>query len=130
VNTLFGCEEIKGAALELMVESLEEEATERRLRGLLNYHVDLEGLAKAARARSLAAGYYDAANYLMWLRGMIESGVDLELNADEAEGLSFIASARYEFERDHPACPQCGTRQCSTRPIMCRKCKLNFRSNR
>jgi hypothetical protein len=130
VNTLFGSCQIKTAAHELMVESLKQEATEKRISCLLDEdlsNVDFSVVVKAITARSLPAGYYDAATYLMWLRGILESGVALPVLADEAEGLSHIEAARCEFECGHPPCPRCGKRQFSTTVVICRNCKLNFK---
>lgn len=123
-------EGVRQAALELMVISLKEEDTERQIRVLQSQEASAETLAKVMPLRKVADGYYSFALYLMWLRGMLDSDVELEILADEAEGLRAIQTARFEFERDHPACPQCGARQYSMKPISCRKCNMSFRKAR
>jgi hypothetical protein len=123
-------ESIRQAALELMVESLKREDTERQLGALHDQDAGPEMLLKIVPARKLANGFYDYAAYLMWLRGMIEADVKLPILADEAEGLVAIRVARQEYEQAHPACPGCGARQYSTKPIHCRKCGMNFKKGR
>jgi tRNA(Ile2) C34 agmatinyltransferase TiaS len=61
---------------------------------------------------------------------MIDADVDITVFAEEAEGLRALASAQQQFERDHPACPQCGAQQYSTTPIKCRSCRLEFKKRR
>jgi hypothetical protein len=123
-------ESVRQAALELMVESLKREDTERQIGNLHAQEAGPEMLMKVAPALTLAHGFYEYASYLMWLRGMIEADVELPIYADEAEGLVAIQAARQEFERSHPGCPQCGVRQYSTTPILCRKCGMNFKKGR
>jgi hypothetical protein len=122
-------EGVRQAALELMVISLKEEDTDRQIRNLLDQEASPETLAKVMPVRKVADGYYSYAIYLMWLRGMLDSNVELALLADEAEGLRTLQTARQQFERDHPACPGCGIRQYSTAPIRCRngRCGMDFR---
>lgn|GEM_PF-6125091 len=118
---------IRTAALELMVESLREEDTNRQLDNLLMQDPSPETVAKLMPARKLADGFYPYASYLMWLRGMIASNIDVSIYADEAEGLREIETAAQQFAREHPACPRCETRQYSKTPISCRKCGMSFR---
>jgi tRNA(Ile2) C34 agmatinyltransferase TiaS len=58
---------------------------------------------------------------------MREANIDIEVLADEAEGLRAIEDALHEYDRAHPGCPRCGVRQYSATSILCRKCGLNFR---
>src|SRR5437867_9139801 len=112
-----------------MVESLKEAETERILDNLLEQGADEARLNKVLPKRRLAQGFYDCAQYLMWLRGMRDCGVELVILADEAEGLRALQLARQDFERDHPCCPRCSTRQFSTTALFCRNraCRMEFK---
>jgi hypothetical protein len=118
---------IRQAALELLVESLREEDVERQLDSLREQDAAPEILAKLAPRRTLADAYYEYAAYILWLRGKRADGIDIEVLADEAEGLSTIEDALREYDRAHPCCPRCGFRQYSATTMLCRKCGLNFR---
>jgi hypothetical protein len=120
---------VRQAALELMVESLKAKDVERVLDNLRQQDADEVTLAKALPVRSLPDGYYDFASYILWLRSMRDSGSEMTIYADEAEGLRAIEEARQEFESKHPACPQCRTRQYSGTAIRCRNsgCGLEFK---
>jgi hypothetical protein len=123
---------VRQAALELMVESLRAKDVERVLDNLRAQDADETTLSKALPVRALPDGYYDFAVYILWLRSMRDSGAGMTIYADEAEGLRAIEEARQEFERDHPACPQCHTRQYSSTAIGCRnsRCGMKFRRDR
>jgi|SRR5882672_2991104 len=121
---------IRQAALDLMEESLRAEDVQRVLDNLGLQNASDSTIAKALPVRKLPAAYYDFATYLMWMRGVIDSNVNISVMADEADGLRAIQSARYEFERNHPACPRCDARQYSSTPMMCRKCGLDFKKGR
>lgn len=122
---------VRHAALELMVESLRAEDVDRVVENLIAQDADPETLAKALPRRSLPNAYYDYAAYIMWLRSMRDADVDMEILADEAEGLRAIESAWQQYERDHPPCPQCGTRQLSRNALSCRKnCGAKFERRR
>jgi hypothetical protein len=123
---------VRQAALELMVESLDAEDVERQLDNLRAQDADEETLAKVMPMRTMADGFYDFASYILWIRGLIDSNVEIPIMADEAEGLRALEAARQEFERSHPACPQCGTRQYSSTAMRCRKsrCGMDFRKSR
>ncbi|MFL6310578.1 MAG: hypothetical protein ACJ71W_00605 [Terriglobales bacterium] len=124
---------IRRAALELMVESLGADDLARQIESIMSgddlmaYAVSL---AKTVPVRTVAEGFYDYAAYLFWIRSMIDADVDITVLAEEAEGLRALASAQQQFERDHPACPQCGAQQYSTTPIKCRSCRLEFKKRR
>jgi len=126
-------EGIRQAALELMEESLGADDLARQIESLsaeedlMAYAVSL---AKTVPVRSVASGFYDYAAYLFWIRSMIDADVELTILAEEAEGLRALAAAQQEFERDHPACPQCGARQQSSTPIRCRVCRMEFKKRR
>ena len=124
---------VREAAVELMKESLKEGDIERQIENvLLHGGAEESTLAKLMPVRTVADGFYNFATYLMWLRGMMDSGVEIVLTADEAEGLCAIEAARQEFERDHPACPQCGLRQYSRFAMSCRSsaCGAKFEKKR
>jgi hypothetical protein len=124
---------IRQAALELMVESLGADDLARQIESIMSgddlmaYAVSI---AKTVPVRTMADGFYDYAAYLFWIRSMIDADVDITILAEEAEGLRALAAAQHEFERDHPACPQCGERQSSRTPIKCRSCRLEFKKRR
>lgn len=124
---------VRQAALEMMNESLRADDLARQIQGLMSdddlaaYAVSL---AKTVPVRSVASGFYDYAAYLFWMRSMIDANVEITVLADEAEGLRAIEAARQEFERDHPACPQCGARQDSSTRIKCRSCRMEFKKRR
>jgi hypothetical protein len=128
VNVTQDIDEVRQAALELMVESLKEEDTERQLANLLAQGEAPEALAKMLPRRTLVDAYYLYAEYLMWLRATRDADVDVEILADEAEGLRAIEAARQEYEREHPACPECGNRQYSRFAVSCRisRCGAKF----
>ena len=132
MNVALDTDGVRQAALELMVFSLQEEDIDRQIGKLLHQDASPEMLAKVMPARKLADAYYTYAVYLMWLKGTLASGIELELLADEAEGLKAIDAARHEFEQTHPACPRCSVRQYSATPISCRnsKCAMKFRRER
>jgi hypothetical protein len=123
---------VRQAALELMVESLGAKDVERVLSNLRAQDADEFTLAKALPVRDLPDAYYDFASYILWLRSMRNSGVEVSILADEAEGLLAIEDARQEFELSHPACSQCRTRQYSSTAIRCRNsmCGMEFRKAR
>lgn len=123
---------VRQAALELMKESLGAEDVERQIDNLRAQDADEATLAKVMPVRTMADGFYDFARHIMWIRQMINSGVEISIMADEAEGLCALEAARQEFERQHPACPQCGTRQYSSTAMRCRKgrCGLEFGKKR
>lgn len=124
---------VRQAALELMVESLEADNCARQIQSIMSEQ-DLMAyavsLAKMVPLRTVAAGFYDYASYLFWVRSMMDVNVDIQILAEEAEGLRAIEAARYDFERDHPPCPQCGARQYSSTPIKCRSCRMEFKKKR
>lgn len=123
---------VRQAALELMVESLGAADVERRLDDLCAQDADEDTLAKVIPVWTMADGFYDFASYILWMRSMIDSGVEMSVLADEAEGMRAVHAAIQEFERDHPPCPQCGKRQLSSTAIRCRngRCGMDFRKKR
>src|SRR5579864_7588892 len=67
-----------------------------------------EHLRRVLPARTLAAGYYEWIDYLIWLAGMHDAVPFRELLACEAEGIKIIHDARGEFLRKRVRCPRCG----------------------
>lgn len=97
----------------------------------------MERADEAARARalddlperSLSPGYYDRSTYLLDLASAIDCGVTYDaglLCRDDVRGLQVLKRAKNEFERDHPPCPRCGTRQDNKWVTVCRSCSLTF----
>jgi len=123
---------IRQAALELMEESLGAEDVERQLDNLCAQDADEATLEKVIPVRTMADGFYEFASYLLWVRGILDANVEMSITADDAEGLRALEAARQQFERDHPACPQCGTRQYSSTEMRCRKgrCGMEFQKKR
>jgi len=79
-------------------------------------------------ARTLSPGYYTRAEYLLELGSSIEAGVGFSsevLARVDVDGLKALKRARYDFERDHPACA-CGTRQHNRFILECRSCHAKF----
>lgn len=78
--------------------------------------------------RTLSPGYYSRAEYILELGSSIEAGVGYSsehLDRVDVEGLKALRRAKYEFERDHPACV-CGTRQHNRFILECRSCHAKF----
>jgi NADH pyrophosphatase NudC (nudix superfamily) len=125
-------ESVRQAAYELMVESLKEQDVDRQIDNLLLQDADVSTLAKVLPVRTMADGFYPCAVYFLKLRQMLDSGIAFSILADDAEGLCAVEAARQDFERDHPACPQCGKRQYSSTPIRCRsiRCGMEFGKKR
>ncbi|HZU30893.1 MAG TPA: hypothetical protein VFB79_07240 [Candidatus Angelobacter sp.] len=97
------------AAKELFIQSLSNERVEQMLREVPLG--DDAQLAKIYPKHEMSPGYYDYVLYLMWLKQNISAGVEFEdLTAAEADGLVAITRARYEFEKEYPACSDCGVR--------------------
>jgi hypothetical protein len=64
--------------------------------------------------RTLSPGYYIRARYLLDLELLFTIGIRFELSdlqPEEITGIRAVRSAQEEFERAHPACNKCGTRQ-------------------
>jgi NADH pyrophosphatase NudC (nudix superfamily) len=101
-------EGIRAAALEIFEHSLSMERIERQLSRL---EPDDPQREKLLPVRKLSEGYYDWAMYLLWLRNKLAAGIAFsEITADEAEGISAIALAIQDFDRQHPFCGHCGER--------------------
>jgi NADH pyrophosphatase NudC (nudix superfamily) len=80
-------------------------------------------------ARSLSPGYYARATYILDLGRAIETGVTYSaetLAREDVRGLQALARAKAEFEREHPACSGCGTRQDNRFAMKCRGCGVKF----
>jgi hypothetical protein len=79
--------------------------------------------------RSLSPGYYSQASYLLDLGTSLEAGVGYDaasLTRSDVCGLQALKRARGEFERDHPSCGRCGTRQDNRWASQCRSCQVKF----
>jgi len=76
--------------------------------------------------RTLAAGYYRAAEHLLWLDARLKT-MPLALAAYEMDGLVALARVRREFEHDHPPCCQCGELQLGRFATSCHACGLEFK---
>lgn len=101
-------EGIRAAALEIFEQSIGTERLERQLSRLPSDDPQREKLLPASK---LSEGYYDWVLYLLWLRNKLAAGIEFkEIMADEAEGLTAIALALQDFEREHPRCCHCGER--------------------
>lgn len=99
---------IRRAALEMLEHALSARAVERQLS-----NVDADDflqIEKIVPRRTLPDGYYDWAAYLFFLRRKMNDGIQYELKADEAEGLTAISLAVQDFEAKFPRCANCGER--------------------
>jgi hypothetical protein len=119
-------EGLRMAALELFEAELYGPDLERQI-GNLPPGAGPEEIEKLARPRRLSPGYEDFLVYVLWLESMNSAGVQMQLNADEAEGLRAVAAARAEFRSNHPECPACGVRQYNTSARTCRRCMKELR---
>ncbi len=117
-------EGIRMAALEVFELSLQSKSIERRIQNIRPD--DLEQIVKIIPERKLSPGYYEFLMYLLWLEGQMEAGCNFALNADEADGLRAVQQARHEFDREHPACGNCGTPRASVRARRCESCMREF----
>ena len=81
-------------------------------------------------ARTLSPGYYRFAQHLFHLDAQRKAGIVFasgDLAAFEVEGLLALDRARGEFERRHPSCSSCGTRQENRFSPECCGCGVKFR---
>jgi hypothetical protein len=97
------------------LEVMEEAAAEPRRQKTLALAQQASNRARLVEslspARTLSQGYYSRAEYLFWLRQVLDLGAEIpasELRADELSGLMALEQARGEFERTHVGCPACG----------------------
>lgn len=80
-------------------------------------------------SRDLSPGYYSRAEYLLDLGTAIELGAQYaaaQLARADVQGLQQLRRAKAGFERDHPPCPQCGTRQPNRHMLKCVGCGVKF----
>jgi hypothetical protein len=114
-------------------ELFEESFFEESMQPLLAKITDEESRAAIlmdAPVRSLSPGYYDRCIYLMDLGSAIEAGAQYsadQLRRDDVVGLMAVRAAKAEFEREHPSCPACGTRQDNRFMDKCKSCRTTFR---
>jgi ribosomal protein L40E len=117
---------LRTAAAEMYVESFLRKDLDELLEGSTREGA-VEALGKVLPARSVAHGYYQWVAYLMWLRSVTAlPGAQIELMADEAEGLLVLADAEREFRNCHPSCFKCGALN-EEAAWSCRKCQAEFK---
>lgn len=91
--------------------------------------VTLDRMYEDLPLRELSPGYYSRAEYLLDLGAAIELGAQYPaafLARADVTGLQQLRRAKAEFERDHPPCPQCGTRQPNRHMLKCAGCGVKF----
>lgn len=119
-------EGLRKALLHLMEESY----TLGRVQPMLDKadEATREKLLQQVPKRNLGEGYYVLGDYLIWLSLCMErSGLLKDPTAVELNGLTILAAARAEFEREHPPCWQCGERQDNRFASCCHECGAKFR---
>jgi hypothetical protein len=113
------------AAAEIYIESFLRRDLDEVLAGSLRESA-VEALVKAMPPRSVSHGYYQWVSYLLWLRSVTGlPSAEIELMADEAEGLIVVADAERDFRAHHPSCFKCGTLNDES-ACSCRKCQVEF----
>jgi hypothetical protein len=119
-------EGLRQAALEIFVQTMENDALERRLGSIAPD--DMAQIEKLLPSKTVAPGYYEQALYLLWLEGKMNAGIQFkDIAADEAEGLTALQRARQQFNHDHPPCPHCGTRVKFRGQKSCMQCHQELR---
>jgi hypothetical protein len=86
-----------------------------------------ESMLGSLPPRTLAAGYYTAAEHLFWLEARLKVGAALVLSFAEADGLVLLSRARGEFEHNHPPCYKCGKLQAGLFATSCPACGADFK---
>jgi hypothetical protein len=118
-------EGLRQAALEMFVQTMENEELEGRLRS--SAPDDLAQMEKLLPNKTLAPGYYEQVLYLLWFEDKLNAGITFsEISADEAEGMAALQRARQQFQQEHPQCPHCGTRVKYRGQKGCMKCHREF----
>jgi hypothetical protein len=122
------------AGLQIAVRELFEETLfEESMRPLLAKVGDdpemRERIYAEAPERTLSPGYYDRCAYLLDLGSAIEAGAVYSadtLQRSDVTGLLAVRAAKAAFERDHPSCPACGTRQDNRYMKQCKSCRCKL----
>lgn len=86
-----------------------------------------ERMRRQIPRRTLSPGYYAFAEHLLVLDEERQAGVAFSLAGFEARGMVALQRARGEFERRHPPCSACGTRQENRFGMECSGCGTKFR---
>lgn len=79
--------------------------------------------------RTLSPGYYARADYILDLGRSLEMGISYTatmLTREDVQGLQALSRAKAEFEREHPACGNCGVRQDNRFMPKCKGCGVVF----
>jgi hypothetical protein len=90
---------------------------------------NIERLLRDQTVRTVAEGYFERLRYLLWLESTLEFGAPAGLSPllrDEVEGMRAVRSARAEFSRRHPSCPNCGELN-NASAFSCRGCGKDLR---
>jgi hypothetical protein len=114
-------------------ELLEESLAYQRVKGSMESAADdtRESMLASLPPRTLAAGYYSAAEHLLWVEARVKAGVPLLLISWEADGMVLLGRVRRQFEHDHPPCYKCGELQSGRFATSCHACGAEFkRGNR
>lgn len=122
-------EGLRRAGRELFEESFFEDAMQPVLDRLGDDPEACERLLAERPPRTLSPGYYDRCAYLLDLGAAMETGAAYaaeQLSRHDVVGLQAIRKAKLEFEREHPACGVCGTRQDNRFMVQCKSCRTKF----
>jgi hypothetical protein len=117
------------AARELFEEAFAEEMLKPTLALLDGDPEQRDRVREDIPERTLSAGYYTRARYLMELGAAIEIGAQYSaasLSHADVVGLLAVKRAKSQFEHDHPSCGACGTRQDNRFMRECKSCKVKF----
>jgi hypothetical protein len=119
---------IRIAAAELFEESLAGEQLARKLPAI-GGAANRERLMRTYEVkRTLAAGYYVRAEYLMTLLHLRNEGLlKIQLMSCDLVGMEAVAAARAEFGRSHPPCPHCGAAQQNPGVFSCWNCNQKIK---
>lgn len=110
---------VRRAAAELFNEGFMHAEVQRKVRSTPE-HLRMDAYESLQPKRTVPDGCFDWIDHLVWLEKMLEL-VDLQLTASEATGIVELRRERARFQREHPACPQCGMPN-EPHAFTCREC--------
>jgi len=118
------------AIVELFRYAYDDQDRKKRQRlALLAANGD-EVIRGGAKDLTLPDGYYSRVAFLIWLQERLDLGVgvdQLSLTAHDVEGLIVLAQEKAKFDREHPGCMRCGTRN-TLGMFQCRKCGQSLKA--
>lgn len=121
---------LQQAVLSLFEESLVRHRNRTAMERAKDDPETLDALESEIPERELTPGYFARASYLIDLQNKIEMRFPMDAaTLTEADwiGVRAVATARAEFEREHPGCPRCGERQDNRHMRVCPFCNYQIR---